>query len=166
MRREDQAGNDWEPGVFLTRGAPGVCQKGGEAVLNHVALQGRLTRDPELRSTGSGIPVTSFSLAVNGKKDDTAFIDCVAWRGTAEAICQYLGKGRMMVVEGSLQSREWNDKDGNRRKSIEVNVSQFHFCDKKEESPTYRAEEPKQDTMSVEPSGFAEIDDQDGDLPF
>lgn len=135
-------------------------------MLNHVALQGRLTRDPELRSTGSGIPVTSFSLAVNGKKDDTAFIDCVAWRGTAEAICQYLGKGRMMVVEGSLQSREWNDKDGNRRKSIEVNVSQFHFCDKKEESPAHRAEEPKRDTMSVEPTGFAEIDDQDGTLPF
>ena len=131
-------------------------------MLNHVALQGRLTRDPELRSTGSGIPVTSFSLAVNGKKDDTTFIDCVAWRGTAEAICQYLGKGRMMVVEGSLQSREWNDKDGNRRKSIEINVSQFHFCDKKESAPL-----PAQnDVYSVEPSGFAEIDDQDGTLPF
>lgn len=135
-------------------------------MLNHVALQGRLTRDPELRSTGSGIPVTSFSIAVNGKKDETAFIDCVAWRGTAEAICQYLGKGRMMVVEGSLQSREWNDKDGNRRKSIEVNVSQFHFFDKKEESPAHRAEEPKRDTMSVEPTGFVEIDAQDGALPF
>ena len=157
MRREDQAGYDWEPGVFLTRGAPGVCQKGGEAVLNHVALQGRLTRDPELRSTGSGIPVTSFSLAVNGKKDDTAFIDCVAWRGTAEAICQYLGKGRMMVVEGSLQSREWNDKDGNRRKSIEVNVSQFHFCDKKESAPQY----PQQNNE------FQEIEDEEpGNLPF
>ena len=157
MRREDQAGYDWEPGVFLTRGAPGVCQKGGEAVLNHVALQGRLTRDPELRSTGSGIPVTSFSLAVNGKKDDTTFIDCVAWRGTAEAICQYLGKGRMMVVEGSLQSREWNDKEGNRRKSIEVNVSQFHFCDKKESAPQY----PQQNNE------FQEIEDEEpGNLPF
>lgn len=131
-------------------------------MLNHVALQGRLTRDPELRSTGIGIPVTSFSLAVNGKKDDTTFIDCVAWRGTAEAICQYLGKGRMMVVEGSLQSREWNDKDGNRRKSIEINVSQFHFCDKKGSAPP-----PAQnDVYSVEPSGFAEIDDQDETLPF
>ena len=126
-------------------------------MLNHVALQGRLTRDPELRSTGSGIPVTSFSLAVNGKKDDTAFIDCVAWRGTAEAICQYLGKGRMMVVEGSLQSREWNDKEGNRRKSIEVNVSQFHFCDKKESAPQY----PQQNNE------FQEIEDEEpGNLPF
>lgn len=126
-------------------------------MLNHVALQGRLTRDPELRSTGSGIPVTSFSLAVNGKKDETAFIDCVAWRGTAEAICQYLGKGRMMVVEGSLQSREWNDKDGNRRKSIEVNVSQFHFCDKKESAPQY----PQQNNE------FQEIEDEEpGNLPF
>ena len=126
-------------------------------MLNHVALQGRLTRDPELRSTGSGIPVTSFSLAVNGKKDDTAFIDCVAWRGTAEAICQYLGKGRMMVVEGSLQSREWNDKEGNRRKSIEVNVSQFHFCDKKESAPQY----PQQSNE------FQEIEDEEpGNLPF
>ena len=157
MRREDQAGYDWEPGLFQPRGATGVCQKGGEAVLNHVALQGRLTRDPELRSTGSGIPVTSFSLAVNGKKDDTTFIDCVAWRGTAEAICQYLGKGRMMVVEGSLQSREWNDKDGNRRKSIEVNVSQFHFCDNKESAPQY----PQQNNE------FQEIDDaEQTDLPF
>lgn len=126
-------------------------------MLNHVALQGRLTRDPELRSTGSGIPVTSFSLAVNGKKDDTTFIDCVAWRGTAEAICQYLGKGRMMVVEGSLQSREWNDKEGNRRKSIEVNVSQFHFCDKKESAPQY----PQQNNE------FQEIEDEEpGNLPF
>ena len=126
-------------------------------MLNHVALQGRLTRDPELRSTGSGIPVTSFSLAVNGKKDDTTFIDCVAWRGTAEAICQYLGKGRMMVVEGSLQSREWNDKDGNRRKSLEVNVSQFHFCDKKESAPQY----PQQSNE------FQEIEDEEpGNLPF
>lgn len=126
-------------------------------MLNHVALQGRLTRDPELRSTGSGIPVTSFSLAVNGKKDDTTFIDCVAWRGTAEAICQYLGKGRMMVVEGSLQSREWNDKEGNRRKSIEVNVSQFHFCDKKESAPQY----PQQSNE------FQEIEDEEpGNLPF
>ena len=125
-------------------------------MLNHVALQGRLTRDPELRSTGSGIPVTSFSLAVNGKKDDTTFIDCVAWRGTAEAICQYLGKGRMMVVEGSLQSREWSDKDGNRRKSIEVNVSQFHFCDKKEYAPP-----PAQNNE------FQEIEDEEpGNLPF
>lgn len=134
-------------------------------MLNHVALQGRLTRDPELRRTQNGVPVTSFSLAVTGRKDDTVFVDCVAWRGTAETICQYLGKGRMIIVEGGLQSREWDDKDGNRRKSLEVNVSQFHFCDKKEES-SIRAEEPKRDTMSVDPSGFAEIDDQDGDLPF
>lgn len=135
-------------------------------MLNHVALQGRITRDPELRRTQNGVPVTSFSLAVNGRKDDTVFVDCVAWRGTAETICQYLGKGRMIIVEGALQSREWDDKDGNRRKSLEVNVSQFHFCDKKEESLACRAEEPKRDTMSVEPTGFAEIDDQDGTLPF
>lgn len=125
-------------------------------MLNVVTLQGRLTKDPELRNTGSGIPVTSFSLAVNGKKDDTTFIDCVAWRGTAEAICQYLGKGRMMVVEGSLQSREWNDKDGNRRKSIEVNVSQFHFCDKKESAPP-----------PAQSNEFQEIEDEEpGNLPF
>ena len=135
-------------------------------MLNHVALQGRLTRDPELRRTQNGVPVTSFSLAVSGRKDDTLFVDCVAWRGAAEAICQYLGKGRMIIVEGALQSREWDDKDGNRRKSLEVNVSQFHFCSDKKEESSIRTEEPKQDTMSVEPSGFAEIDDQDGDLPF
>lgn len=126
-------------------------------MLNHVALQGRLTRDPELRRTQNGVPVTSFSLAVSGRKDDTLFVDCVAWRGAAEAICQYLGKGRMIIVEGALQSREWNDKDGNRRKSIEVNVSQFHFCDKKESAPQY----PQQNNE------FQEIEDEEpGNLPF
>ena len=126
-------------------------------MLNHVALQGRLTRDPELRRTQNGVPVTSFSLAVNGRKDDTVFVDCVAWRGTAETICQYLGKGRMIIVEGGLQSREWDDKDGNRRKSIEVNVSQFHFCDKKESAPQY----PQQNNE------FQDIeDDESSDLPF
>lgn len=131
-------------------------------MLNHVALQGRLVRDPELRQTGNGVSITSFTLAVNDR-DDTYYIDCTAWRGTAETICKYLGKGRQIVVEGALKTRAWEDKDGNKRKAVEVNVSQFHFCDRKETPPDAPPAVP---LPAVPTSGFAEIDDTDGDLPF
>jgi len=97
-------------------------------MLNHIVLMGRLTRDPELRRTGSGIPVTTFTLAVDrdfggnretGEKE-TDFIDIVTWRGTAEYVSKYFTKGRMAVVSGRLQIRNWNDKDGNKRRSAEV----------------------------------------------
>ena len=98
-------------------------------MLNRVVIMGRLTRDPELRHTQSGNAVTSFSLAVecdfkgqDGEKV-TDFIDVVAWRNTAEFVSRYFTKGRMMVVDGRLQSRKWEDRDGNRRTSIEVVVS-------------------------------------------
>ena len=108
-------------------------------MLNHIVLMGRLTRDPELRRTGSGIPVASFSLAVDrdfgsnretGEKE-TDFIDIVAWRSTAEFVSKYFTKGRMAVVSGRLQIRSWQDKDGNKRRSAEVVADNVYFGDSK-----------------------------------
>ena len=105
-------------------------------MLNHITIMGRLTRDPELRRTGSGIAVTSFSLAVdrdfgkneNGEKE-TDFIDCVAWRQTGEFVSKYFTKGRMAVVSGRLQIRSWTDKDGNKRRTAEVVADNVYFGD-------------------------------------
>ena len=110
-------------------------------MLNHITIMGRLTRDPELRRTGSGIAVASFTVAVDrdfggsdGEKK-TDFIDCVAWRQTAEFVSKYFTKGRMIVVSGSLQLRDWTDKEGNKRRSAEVVADNCYFGDsKKEES--------------------------------
>ena len=108
-------------------------------MLNHIVLMGRLTRDPELRRTGSGIPVTTFTLAVDrdfsnnketGEKE-TDFIDIVTWRNTAEFVAKYFTKGRMAVVSGRLQIRNWNDKDGNKRRSAEVVADNVYFGDSK-----------------------------------
>ena len=107
-------------------------------MLNHIDLMGRLTRDPELRRTGSGIAVASFSLAVDrdfgsretGEKE-TDFIDIVAWRNTAEFVSKYFTKGRMAVVSGRLQIRNWTDKDGNKRRSAEVVADNIYFGDSK-----------------------------------
>ena len=103
-------------------------------MLNHIVIMGRLTRDPELRRTGSGIAVASFTLAVdrdfgkteNGERE-TDFIDCVAWRQTGEFVSKYFTKGRMAVVAGRLQIRSWNDKDGNKRRTAEVVVDNIYF---------------------------------------
>ena len=103
-------------------------------MLNHIVLMGRLTRDPELRRTGSGIAVASFSLAVDrdfgsretGEKE-TDFIDIVAWRNTAEFVSKYFTKGRMAVVSGRLQIRDWTDKEGNKRRSAEVVADNIYF---------------------------------------
>ena len=110
-------------------------------MLNHIVIMGRLTRDPELRRTGSGTAVASFTVAVdrdfgkneNGEKE-TDFIDCVAWRNTAEYISKYASKGRMVVVSGRLQIRGWTDKDGNKRRTAEVVADNVYFADSKRES--------------------------------
>ena len=110
-------------------------------MLNHIVIMGRLTRDPELRRTGSGIAVASFTVAVdrdfggkdNGEKE-TDFIDCVAWRQTGEFVSKYLHKGRMAVVSGRLQIRSWTDKDGNKRRTAEVNADNVYFADSRSES--------------------------------
>ena len=107
-------------------------------MLNHIVIMGRLTRDPELRRTGSGIAVASFSVAVerdfsgrDGGEKETDFIDCVAWRQTGEFVSKYFTKGRMIVVSGRLQIRSWTDKDGNKRRTAEVVADNCYFGDSK-----------------------------------
>ena len=107
-------------------------------MLNHIVIMGRLARDPELRRTGSGIAVTSFRLAVDrdfapkdGGERETDWIDCVAWRQTGEFVSKYFTKGRMAVVSGRLQIRNWTDKDGNKRSSAEVVADNVYFGDSK-----------------------------------
>ena len=133
-------------------------------MLNKIVLMGRLTRDPELRRTQSGTAVASFTLAVDrdykpqdGERE-TDFIDIVAWRGTAEFVSKYFTKGRMAVVEGRLQVRDWKDKDGAKRRSTEVITDNVYFGDsKRSESGT-----------PTEASGeFHELPDEEkGELPF
>lgn len=130
-------------------------------MLNKIFIMGRLTRDPELRRTQNGTAVTSFTLAVDrdfknadGNKD-TDFIDVVAWRNTAEFVSKYFSKGRMAVVEGRLQLRDWTDKDGNKRRNAEVLADNIYFGDAKKDA----------DSGAARPTGFTEIED-DGDLPF
>ena len=110
-------------------------------MLNEIILMGRLTRDPELRYTASNTPVASFSLAVDrdfkskeGGEKETDFIDCVAWRQTGEFVSKYFQKGSMAAVKGRLQIRDWQDKEGNKRRSAEVVVDNIYFCGKKESS--------------------------------
>ena len=134
-------------------------------MLNKIILMGRLTRDPELRRTGSGTAVTSFSLAVdrdyksqNGERE-TDFIDIVAWRSTAEFVSKYFTKGRMAVVEGRLQVRDWTDKDGARRRTTEVVADSVYSGDSK------RA---VSDSDTPATSGeFREVpEEEEGELPF
>ena len=107
-------------------------------MLNHITIIGRLTRDPELRRTGSGIAVASFTVAVDrdfggrdGGEKETDFIDCVAWRQTGEFVSKYFTKGRMIVVSGRLQIRSWTDKEGNKRRTAEVVADNCYFGDSK-----------------------------------
>ena len=147
-------------------------------MLNRIIIMGRLTRDPELRRTQSGTAVTSFSLAVDrdyksqsGDKE-TDFIDVVAWRSTAEFVAKYFTKGRMAVVEGRLQIRDWKDKDGNNRRSAEVVADNIYFGDSKRDgagsdyAPAYGAPMGGYSAPMGGSSAFAEIDEEDGDLPF
>ena len=132
-------------------------------MLNKIVLMGRLTRDPELRRTQSGTPVASFALAVdrdfksqNGEKE-TDFIDVVVWRNTAEFVSKYFSKGRMAIVDGRLQIRDWTDKDGGKRRSAEVVADNVYFGDSKREA----GEEEYNRTES-----FQEVTDGESDLPF
>ena len=110
-------------------------------MLNHITIMGRLTRDPELRRTGSGVAVASFTVAVDrdfggrdGGEKETDFIDCVAWRQTGEFVSKYFTKGRMAVVSGRLQIRGWTDKDGNKRRPAEVVADNCYFGDRKRDA--------------------------------
>ena len=158
-------------------------------MLNHITIMGRLTRDPELRRTGSGIAVASFTLAVDrdfGKNDngerETDFIDCVAWRQTGEFVSKYFTKGRMAVVSGRLQIRSWTDKEGNKRRTAEVVADNVYFGDSKRDdqggnsfagnsygsantygsAPAYGG----YSAPGASASDFAMLSDDDAQLPF
>ena len=162
-------------------------------MLNHITIMGRLTRDPELRRTGSGIAVASFTVAVDrdfggrdGGEKETDFIDCVAWRQTGEFVSKYFTKGRMIVVSGRLQIRSWTDKDGNKRRTAEVVADNCYFGDSKRDDQgssfggntyggnsygnAYSAPAGNYGGYSA-PAGatasdFAMLDDDDAQLPF
>ena len=134
--------------------------------LNEINIMGRLTKDPELRRTGNGVAVASFTLAVdrdfkekNGEKE-TDFIDCVAWRNTAEFVDEYFYKGRMAVVSGRLQIRSWADKDGNKHKTAEVVAENVYFGDSKPTGNNYG--EP----AALPANEFPVLDFGDESLPF
>ena len=166
-------------------------------MLNHIVIMGRLTRDPELRYTQSQTPVASFTVAVDrdytsqGQEKQTDFIDCVAWRHTGEFVNNYFRKGSMIVVAGRLQSRKWQDRDGNNRTSWEINADNVYFGESKRDNsqqgnsggygqssggysapppsgsyntPSTQAAPPPQ--QQYHQGTFTELDDDDGDLPF
>ena len=164
-------------------------------MLNHIVIMGRLTRDPELRRTGSGVAVASFTLAVDrdfapkdGGERETDFIDCVAWRQTGEFVSKYFTKGRMAVVSGRLQIRGWTDKDGNKRRSAEIVADNVYFGDSRRDSESgnssysnnsyggnsssnsYSAPAPSYGGYSAPASApasdFAMLEDDDAQLPF
>lgn len=132
-------------------------------MLNHIVIMGRMTNDPELRRTGNGTAVVSFTLAVerdySKEEKVTDFIDCVAWKNTAEFVSKYFSKGRMAVVSGSLQIRGWTDKDGNKRRTAEVIADNIYFGDSKKDSDNSGNE-------SAYTGEFAVLDDTDAQLPF
>ena len=141
---------------------------------NHTGLQGRLTADPELRYTQQGTAITCFknchargveeTKTKDGKKI-TNFIECVAWRAQAEFVCKYLSKGRLVLVEGELTSRSYEDKDGNRRKAVEITVDSVHFCDSKKDGGQSSGGDFADPGYSEGSGDFTEIEDN-GDLPF
>ena len=160
-------------------------------MLNHIVIMGRLARDPELRHTQTGTPVASFTLAVDRDFKDkntgertTDWIDVVAWRGSAEFAAKYFTKGRMAVVEGRLQIRDWTDRDGNKRRAAEVVADNIYFGDSRRDGDagsygagsyggqTGRPAAPAMPAAGPDygiPSGadqFSELADDDGDLPF
>ncbi len=161
-------------------------------MLNHIVIMGRLTRDPEMRTTQSGVNVTSFSVAVDrdfggrdGSERQTDFIDCVAWRSTGEFVSKYFHKGSMIVVSGRLQSRKWQDRDGNNRTNWEINADNVYFGDSRRDSESGRSDyapAPSSSSNSGSSYGggydsgrtdasaskdpFRELDDGDGELPF
>jgi len=149
--------------------------------MNQIVIMGRLTRDPELRHTPNGVPVASFSLAVDrgytpkdGGEKQTDFIDVVAWRNTAEFVSKYFVKGQMAAVTGRLQIRDWTDKENNKRRNAEVVADNIYFTESKKSREAAFGPvpaDPKEDfapsyTTPVESSDFTELELDDGDLPF
>ena len=154
-------------------------------MLNHITIMGRLTRDPELRRTGSGVAVASFRVAVDrdfapkdGGERKADFIDCVAWRQTGEFISKYFTKGRMIVVDGRLEMRDWTDREGNKRTAAEVIVDNAYFGDSKRDNDSGNSYAGNNGNSyggntyggysapSAPASDFAMLDDDDAQLPF
>ena len=152
-------------------------------MLNHITIMGRLTRDPELRYTQSQTPVASFSLAVDrdfgsrdGGEKQTDFIDCVAWRSTAEFVSKYFQKGSMAVVSGRLQIRDWTDREGGKRRNAEVVVDNIYFGESRrrdssegssyDSRSSYSSYEAPRSASPAPSSPFSDLDDGDGELPF
>lgn len=141
-------------------------------MLNNVVIQGRLVRSPELRRTGSGVAVTSFTLAVDrdlanketGERE-TDFIDCVAWRGTGEFVDKHFHKGSMAVVSGRLQIRSWTDKEGNKRRNAEVVADNVYFGDSKKDATDNNVGH-KTASVSQPTQDFQQINISDEQLPF
>ena len=145
--------------------------------MNNVVLMGRLTADPELKQTPSGVFVTTFTVAVNrsyvkqGEERQADFISCVAWRGTAEFITKYFLKGQMIAVQGSIQTRSYEDKQGNKRKAVEVVVEKGYFCGNKDAGngrsyvPAHGNPDIDGEWQRGKADRFAEIDDTQ-DVPF
>ena len=141
-------------------------------MLNKILIMGRLTRDPELRRTGSGTAVTSFSLACDrdfksqsGDKE-TDFIEVVAWKNTAEFVSKYFSKGRMAVVDGRLQIRDWTDKAGNKRTTAEVVADNVYFADSKRSESNDNQKENFNALSGRLSDDFAPISEEDGEIPF
>lgn len=131
-------------------------------MVNRMILQGRLCADPEMRRTQNGTAVCSFRVAWSETVKDREtklFLNCVAWQGTAEMICKYFRKGKELAVEGRLSTREYDDRDGNRRSVTEMTVDRVHFCGKNEDA---QGVPPRTDGKSQ----FVEMDEDDSDLPF
>ena len=163
-------------------------------MLNHITIMGRLTRDPELRMTQSKTPVASFTVACDrdyaaqGEERSVDFIDCVAWKAGAEFVSKYFRKGQMIVVDGRLQSRKWEDRDGNKRTSWEIVANQCYFGESKREesrdenygnydrpssssgnsyntpSSSYSDQQPA--PQQYQQQTFTNLSDDDGELPF
>ena len=143
-------------------------------MLNHMTLQGRLVREPELRNTASGASVCSFTVAWSEKyreNETKLFLPCTAWRSGGEMVAKYFHKGQEIVVEGKLSTREWTDRNGNKRSTNEMTVDRVHFCGPKQseggnvpesELPPYRA---AGSGVNVSAGDFADLED-DGELPF
>lgn len=143
-------------------------------MINSVVIMGRLTYEPELKSTPSGVSVIRFQIACDrnytpkGQDKQADFIDCVAWRQTAEFISRYFRKGSMIAIEGAIQTENYTDKNGNKCKQVEVLVNQVSFCGSKADSDTVNPafSHPVSSYASVDNSDFEEIVDEDDDLPF
>lgn len=132
-------------------------------MLNKVIIMGRLTADPELKQTPSGVYVTTFTLAVDRQnREQTDFIDVVAWRSTAEFVCKWFSKGLQVAVSGRLQVREWSTKDGYKRKAVEVIADEVFFAEKRRE----QAAEANEPEYLPDAGQFDTFRTEDPDLPF